>query len=104
MHTEPAAAQFSDISPTEWRWVITISTLLVALTFIPYAWAFSSSANNARWQFMGILTNPQDGATYLAKIGEGTRGQWLFTLAHTPEKSDGIVAFEFYLFLGQVSA
>ncbi|MHB8625487.1 MAG: hypothetical protein ACYDBJ_00870 [Aggregatilineales bacterium] len=104
MHTERGTERVTDVSPAEWRWVITISALLMALTFVPYAWAFASNAGNTRWQFMGILTNPQDGATYLAKIGEGARGQWLFTLAHTPENSDGSMLVEFYLLLGHVAA
>ncbi len=104
MHAEQATARITDVSPAEWRWVITISALLMALTFVPYAWAFASNASNPSAQFMGILTNPQDGASYLAKIGEGARGQWLFTLAYTPENSDGSLLFEFYLLLGHVAA
>jgi len=104
MHIERTTVQAADISPTEWRWVTTITAVLVALTFIPYAWAFASNPGNPHVQFMGLLTNPQDGATYLAKIGEGARGQWLFTFAHTPEKSDGAVLVEFYLLLGHIEA
>src|SRR5262249_21011540 len=102
MRKERYATPVIDISPPEWQWVINISTILVALTFIPYAWAFASNPNNPHVQFMGVLTNPQDAATYLAKIGEGARGQWLFTFAHTPEKSDGSVLVEFYLVLGRI--
>src|SRR5579859_4882016 len=91
------------ISPSEWRWVIILSGLLVAVTLLPYAWAFASNTPIAGWQFMGILPNPQDGATYLAKIGEGARGAWLFTLPYTPESSaqyNGAAINEFYLLLG----
>jgi len=93
----------TDVSSTEWRWVIVFSTLLVALTLVPYAWAFASNTPNDRWQFMGVLPNPQDGATYFAKIGEGARGQWLLTLAHTPEASNGAAIMEFYLLLGHLA-
>jgi hypothetical protein len=91
------------ISPTEWRWVIIFSGLMVAITLIPYAWAFASDAPNDSWQFMGMLHNPQDGATYLSKIAEGARGSWLFTLSYSPEKTSGAAIFEFYLLLGHLA-
>jgi hypothetical protein len=88
------------ISPAEWRWVIIFSGLLVLITMLPYAWAFASDSPTDSWHFMGMLPNPQDGATYLSKIGEGQRGQWLFTLQYTPETHQGAAINEFYLFLG----
>jgi hypothetical protein len=95
--------QSTDVSPTEWRWAIIFSALLVALTLVPLAWAYASDAPADGWQFMGILANPIDGATYLAKISEGARGQWLFTMVYTPEQSIGAFINTFYLFLGHVS-
>jgi hypothetical protein len=91
------------ISSAEWRWVIIFSGLLVTITLIPYAWAFASDSPGNNWQFMGMLANPLDGATYLAKIGEGARGQWLFTLPYTPERHSGAAINEFYLALGHLS-
>jgi hypothetical protein len=93
----------SGISSAEWRWVIIFSGLLVAITLLPYAWAFASDSPSDGWQFMGMLPNPQDGATYLAKIREGLRGDWLFTLKHTPEQHAGAAINEFYLLLGHLS-
>ena len=91
------------ISSAEWRWVIIFSGLLVAITLLPYAWAFASDKTGDNWQFMGMLPNPQDGATYLSKIGEGARGAWLFTLSYTPEPHAGAAINEFYLLLGHLS-
>ncbi len=88
------------ISAAEWRWVIVISGLLVALTIVPYAWALARNQSTSEWQFMGMLTNPKDGATYLAKIEQGREGSWLFQLRHTPQQHDGAVFHTFYLFLG----
>ncbi len=95
--------RITDVSPAEWRWVIIFSGLLVALTLLPYAWAFASDTPNNDWQFMGMLPNPQDGATYLSKIGEGARGQWLFTLNYSPDLNGGAAINEFYLVLGHLS-
>lgn len=91
------------ITPSEWRWVIIFSGLLVAITLIPYAWAFASDAPFDNWQFMGILPNPQDGATYLSKMKAGERGDWLFMLQYTPEPHQGAAINEFYLILGHLA-
>lgn len=91
------------VSTAEWRWVIIISGILVALTLVPYAWALASNQADANWQFMGMLANPKDGATYLSKIEQGQRGSWLFTLRYTPEAHDGAGFFTFYLFLGHAA-
>ncbi len=92
----------ADVSTAEWRWVIIISGLLVALTLVPYAWALARNQSDDDWQFMGMLSNPKDGATYLAKIEQGRRGAWLFELRHTPEAHDGAGFHSFYLLLGHI--
>ncbi len=91
------------ISTTEWRWVIILSGFLVALTLVPYAWALASNSSADEWQFMGMLSNPKDGATYLSKIEEGRQGAWLFELRYTPEAHDGAGINTFYLFLGHAA-
>lgn len=91
------------ISPSEWRWVIIFSGLMVAITLLPYAWAFASDSPADSWQFMGMLPNPRDGATYLAKINEGMNGHWLFYLPYTPEAHSGAAINVFYLFLGHIA-
>src|SRR5215475_4591805 len=91
------------ISPSEWRWVIVFSGLLVTITLLPYAWAFASDSPTDSWQFMGMLPNPQDSATYLSKIDAGLHGQWLFTLQYSPEPTTGAAINEFYIFLGHIA-
>ncbi len=93
----------SHVSPEEWRWVFVVGGILAALTLLPYAWALASNATTTEWQFMGILANPQDGATYLAKIEQGMRGAWIFHFAHTPEAHTGAVINVFYLLLGHAA-
>jgi hypothetical protein len=96
-------ATLTSVSSQEWRWVILLGGLLVALTLLPYAWAFTSAAPASGHEFMGILYNPLDGATYLSKIGQGARGEWLFTLGHTPERHEGAFIQAFYLLLGHLA-
>lgn len=94
--------RITEISSGEWRWVTFMGALFVGLTLLPYALAFALD-QSASWRFMGILANPLDGATYLAKIGQGQRGAWLFSLAHTPEVTEAVALQIFYIALGQIS-
>lgn len=90
-----------DVSRQEWRWVAFWGGLLVTLTLIPYAIAIMAA--NEQWAFMGVLANPQDGATYFAKIEEGMEGNWLYELQHTPQPHRPAGVFVFYLLLGQLA-
>ncbi len=90
-----------DVSRQEWRWVAFWGGFLVTLTLIPYAIAILASNND--WAFMGVLANPQDGATYFAKIEEGREGNWLYELQHTPQSHTPAGAFTIYLLLGQIA-
>lgn len=92
-----------EVSASEWRWVIIFGGLLVALTLLPYAWAFASDAPNDGWQFMGLLHIHIDGATYLSKIEQGMRGSWLFTLDYTPEAMNGAPIQLYYSALGHLA-
>lgn len=91
------------IAAAEWRWVFIVAGVLAAVTLVPYAWALAANASAGDWQFMGILANPQDGATYLAKIGQGMRGEWLVHFMHTPEHHTGAAFFLLYSLLGHLA-
>lgn len=91
------------VSTAEWRWVIIVSGILVTLTLLPYAWALARNQSDEGWQFMGMLANPRDGATYLSKIEQGRQGAWLFQLRYTPEDHFGAGFNTFYLFLGHAA-
>lgn len=71
------------------------------LITVPYllAWAMSSQG----FVFGGFLFNPIDGNSYLAKMVEGWRGEWAFTLPYTAQKGTGAPIFLFYIFLGHFS-
>ena len=96
--------KMTHISPAEWRWVFVLGGFLAALTLLPYAGALAANASSTNWQFMGILANPQDGASYLAKIAQGMRGSWLLHITHTPEPHTGAAIQVFYLMLGHLAS
>lgn len=89
------------ILPGEWRWVITVSSALVLLAFVPLMWI--ALRGTGEWQFMGMLHNPLDGASYLSKMALGARGDWLVHFQHTPEAHDGAFIQVLYLLLGHLS-
>jgi hypothetical protein len=86
----------------EIRWVLLWSTLIVGLTCLPYLYAYLVTPDDM--QFTGLLSNPIDGNSYLAKMHQGAQGSWLFHLPYTSEDHDGAFIFTYYLFLGRLSA
>ena len=53
--------------------------------------------------FGGFLLNPLDGTSYLAKMYQGWRGDWLFTLPYTAERGQGVLIYPFYILLGHLA-
>jgi hypothetical protein len=93
----------TNVSGTEWRWVIIFGGLLVAASVLPYLWAFISLNTQPTHRFVGILHSPLDSAVYIAKIDQGLRGAWLSTLTHTPEVTPSFFLNSFYLVLGHLA-
>ena len=90
------------ISTKEWRWALIWSIVILSLTCVPYI--ITTLTAPAGWHFAGILVNPLDGQSYLAKMQQGVNGDWLFHLTYTPEAHDGALIFTFYLALGHLTA
>ncbi len=91
------------ITPTEWRWVIFIGSVLVIFAFIPFLWVGLNGTNNTQWQFMGVLNNYMDGATYLSKMMQGYEGSWLIHFRHTSEPHNAIFIQVLYPLLGHIA-
>jgi hypothetical protein len=85
-----------------WPWFVPLVILgVVLVTTLPYFLA--AQAAGAGYVFGGFLLNPLDGNSYLAKMYEGWRGEWLFTLPYSPEVSRGSFIYLFYLILGHLA-
>ncbi|MBI4772248.1 MAG: hypothetical protein HY784_17955, partial [Chloroflexi bacterium] len=89
------------ISPREWRWVAMLSAVILLFTSAPYLLAYAGQPPD--YVFNGLLLNPADGNSYFAKMQEGYRGEWLFTLPYSVEPGAGAFLFTFYLFLGHLA-
>src|SRR3990172_5107514 len=93
----PAAAH---IRPAEWGRVVVLSTLILLGINSLYWLAYATPTSHV---FGGILFNPIDGASYLAKMREGWRGEWLFTLPYTAQPGPGVFIYTYYLSLGHIA-
>lgn len=91
----------SHVPVKDWRWVLVWAGVILAVSCLPYliAWV----ATPPGYQFGGILVNPFDGNSYLAKMRQGWAGMWQFHLTYTPEPHDGAYIFLFYLGLGHIA-
>ncbi len=83
-----------------WAGVAVLSLGIVAMASLPYLLAYTVPPDHV---FGGILMNPVDGNSYLAKMRAGWRGEWLFTLPYTAEPGPGALLFSYYLFLGHLA-
>ena len=79
------------------------SIIVVVLIAILLPYGIALLAGGRDQVFIGFLTNPGDGASYLAKMYQGWSGSWQFYLPFTIEPGEGSYLFLYYLFLGHVA-
>src|SRR5215510_2207848 len=77
----------SMVTRRECLWVSLFAAGVMVLTTLPYLVAFASEADG--WRFGGFLLGVEDGSSYIAKMSEGARGAWLFTLTYSSEPQRG---------------
>jgi hypothetical protein len=92
----------NEVTRTEWRWVIVWIVVALIVTSIPYFIGLLRSTPDH--VFSGFVIAVEDGFSYLAKMGEGARGLWLFHLPYTSEPHIGTLLYIFHLLLGKVAA
>jgi hypothetical protein len=54
--------------------------------------------------FGGFVIGAVDGNSYLAKMGQGAHGAWLFKSVYTSEPHDGALFFILYILLGKIAS
>jgi hypothetical protein len=89
------------VNRREWRWVVLVTLVLVIASSLPYVAAWM--ARPAGTHFTGLLINPLDGHSYIAKMRQGLDGSWRFRLAFTPEPQEGAYLFLLHIALGHVA-
>lgn len=85
----------------EWRWVVFMTLALLIVSSLPYLIAWAVTPEGAH--FTGLIFNPQDGNSYIAKMRQGFAGSWSFRLPYSPEPHDGAPVFLLHLLLGHVA-
>jgi hypothetical protein len=90
------------VTRREWVWAGGFAAFVMALTSLPYLMAALTAAQTD-WSFGGFLIGVEDGNSYMAKMGQGARGAWLFTLPYTSEPQPGAPLFAFHLLLGKLA-
>lgn len=88
-------------SRQEWRWAAGVALLIVALASLPYLVGWIMTPDG--YHFTGMLINPIDGNSYLAKMGQGAAGSWLFRLPYSSENHSPVLIFTYHLFLGHLA-
>ncbi|HIE37960.1 MAG TPA: hypothetical protein EYH30_06140 [Anaerolineales bacterium] len=89
------------IERREWRWAVGVALGVLAASWLPYLIAWTAAPPGTH--FTGLVYNPLDGHTYIAKMRLGADGSWLFHLTYTPEPQRGAPIYLFYLLLGHLA-
>lgn len=74
--------------------------LLIVVSAVPCLAGFISGTTEQIYS--GVVFNPIDGYSYLAKMEIGRSGNWLFTLPFTPDPGEGRFLYPFYITAGQI--
>src|SRR4030066_298815 len=68
-----------------------ITGVFFILITLPYLWAAQAAGQD--FDFGGMLLNPMDGNSYLAKMYQGWQGNWQFRLPFTADPGEGAYFF-----------
>jgi len=90
------------VTRREWLWTLVWSAVALAITCVPYL--LGAALSSPERVFGGFVIGVEDGYSYLAKMGEGARGAWLFHIVYTSELHQGALFFLFHILLGKLSA
>ncbi len=88
------------ISAAEKKWIGWFALTAVVVTTIPYALGFS--LQNDLWRFSGFIVGIEDGNSYIAKMLQGSAGEWLFRSPYSAFEQKGMFAFFPYILLGKL--
>ncbi len=76
---------------------------IVVLLVVTIPFIVAANAGGDEYKFGGLLLNPLDGFTYLAKMYQGWEGGWRNQMAYSANPGEGAYINLYYLFLGHVA-
>jgi hypothetical protein len=91
------------VDKNEWWWVTLISLTFLVFIFSPFIVVVLQTPSQSGQQFMGALHNLNDSAADLARMQQGTEGNWLLSFRYTPEENQAVLVHPIYALLGQIS-
>jgi hypothetical protein len=91
----------AQVKLSEKRWIVALALVLAVITTIPYVFGYLSEGDS--WRFTGFVYGVEDGNSYLAKMQNGTAGDWLFRTPYSAEPQSGVLAFLPYILLGKLA-
>jgi hypothetical protein len=89
------------VTRREWLWALAWSAAALALTCVPYLLGVGLSSESR--VFGGFVLGVEDQYSYIAKMGMGARGAWLFHIVYTSEPHAGALIFLFHILLGHIA-
>lgn len=78
-------------------------TLIIWLFFISFPMFLGYLRSDNEVSFGGLIFNPIDGYSYLAKMQQGSSGEISFQLPYSSQENGSIFIFTFYILLGHIS-
>ncbi len=90
------------VSRDELVWAGLLALGAVTFSTLPYLFAWWLTPPG--YVFTGVLANPMDAFSYLAKIREAAEGAWLLHLPYTAEPHQGALVYPQYVALGKLVA
>ncbi|HEX7557065.1 MAG TPA: hypothetical protein VF338_10610, partial [Leptolinea sp.] len=80
--------------------LILIFIILIIFAALPAIIGFFTAGS--KYIYSGVVFNPIDGYTYLAKMQIGMSGDWFFTLPYSAQPGEGRLLYPFYITAGQI--
>lgn len=90
------------MTPSERRWLIVASGLIVLLTSAPYLIGLVKSSPDH--PFSGVILLRDDLYSYFAKMRVGAEGEWLYQNRYAVEPHRAAPLYLYYILLGKVAA
>lgn len=91
------------IAPTEWRWVLLLSSLMMLAALLPFA-VVEFTRPDTNVQFTGLIHDIPDAASAVSAMRQAARGEILPEPLYTPEPLPGMLTDGLYVILGRLAS
>ena len=88
------------VTRAEWRWIVIASLLVMTLSSIPYIAGYLSQTPEQ--VYSGVAFSRMDYNVHLASIHAGLRGEWVYPLLHTSERTTPSYVKMTFILVGQI--